>query len=302
MEQLKVLDNKNVFIASYFTDDKECSHPNREHTLIYICSGELEITGHGKRTILRPGDCAFMRRDNRMMLQKRVKNGVPYQSVVMKFSRKFLKEYYQTLDKRKLPEQSSRSKLSLIVLPSNRPDIKSLFKSIRPFFDSDTIIPGELLRLKMIEGLLVLFATDINLYASLFDFTDPWKIDLMEFMNDNYMNELTMEEMAVYTGRSLASFKRDFKKISELPPLKWKCNLITINHDPNPDNRSATYGKPIVIEDKVWIGISSTILPGVRIGYGSIVGAQSVVTRDVPPMTVVAGNPARIIKKIEVSK
>lgn len=79
-----------------------------------------------------------------------------------------------------------------------------------------------------------------------------------------------------------------------------KCNLITINHDVNPDNRSATYGRPIVIEDKVWIGINSTILPGVRIGYGSIIGAQSVVTHDVPPMTVVAGNPARIIKRIEL--
>lgn len=77
-----------------------------------------------------------------------------------------------------------------------------------------------------------------------------------------------------------------------------KCNLITINHDVNPDNRSATYGRPIVIEDRVWIGINSTILPGVRIGYGSIVGAQSVVTHDVPPMTIVAGNPARIIRKI----
>ena len=79
-----------------------------------------------------------------------------------------------------------------------------------------------------------------------------------------------------------------------------KCNLITINHDVNPENRSATYGRPIVIEDKVWIGINSTILPGVKIGYGAIVGAQSVVTHDVPPMTIVAGNPARIIKKIEL--
>lgn len=78
-----------------------------------------------------------------------------------------------------------------------------------------------------------------------------------------------------------------------------KCNLITINHELNPDNRSATYGRPIVIEDKVWIGINSTILPGVKIGYGAIVGAQSVVTHDVPPMTIVAGNPARVIKKIE---
>ena len=51
-----------------------------------------------------------------------------------------------------------------------------------------------------------------------------------------------------------------------------KVNLITINHDPDPENRSATYGRPIVIEDKAWIGINSTILPGVRIGYGAIVG------------------------------
>lgn len=79
-----------------------------------------------------------------------------------------------------------------------------------------------------------------------------------------------------------------------------KVNLITINHDPNPDNRAATCGRPIVIEDKVWIGIGATILPGVRLGYGCIVGAGSVVTKDVPAMTVVAGNPARIIKRIEL--
>ena len=78
-----------------------------------------------------------------------------------------------------------------------------------------------------------------------------------------------------------------------------KVNLITINHDVDPDNRSATYGRPIKIEDKVWIGINSTILRGVTLGYGAIVGANSVVTKDVPPMTVVAGNPARIIKRIE---
>ncbi|MDO4181212.1 MAG: DapH/DapD/GlmU-related protein [Bacteroidales bacterium] len=81
-----------------------------------------------------------------------------------------------------------------------------------------------------------------------------------------------------------------------------KVNLITINHDPDPENRSATCGRPIVIEDKVWIGINATILPGARIGYGAIVGAGSVVTKDVPAMTVVAGNPARIIKRIETNK
>ena len=76
-----------------------------------------------------------------------------------------------------------------------------------------------------------------------------------------------------------------------------KVNLITINHDVNPENSSATYGRPIVIEDKVWIGINSTILPGVKIGYGAIVGAGSVVTKDVPPYAIVGGVPAKLIRK-----
>ena len=81
-----------------------------------------------------------------------------------------------------------------------------------------------------------------------------------------------------------------------------KCNLITINHVEDPEERSTTYGAPIVLEDKVWLGINVTVLAGVTIGYGSIVGANSVVTKDVPPMTIVAGNPARIIRKIKVKE
>ena len=55
---------------------------------------------------------------------------------------------------------------------------------------------------------------------------------------------------------------------------------------------------PIVIEDDVWIGCGSVVLPGVRIGRGSVIGARSVVTRDVPPGVVAAGNPLRIVREI----
>lgn len=55
--------------------------------------------------------------------------------------------------------------------------------------------------------------------------------------------------------------------------------------------------KPIVIENHVWIGTKATILKGVRIGEGAIVAAGSVVTKDVPPHTLVAGNPAKVIKE-----
>ena len=56
--------------------------------------------------------------------------------------------------------------------------------------------------------------------------------------------------------------------------------------------------KAIKINNKAWIGFNSTILKGVTIGEGAIVGAGSVVTKDVPPYTIVAGNPARIIREI----
>jgi acetyltransferase-like isoleucine patch superfamily enzyme len=55
---------------------------------------------------------------------------------------------------------------------------------------------------------------------------------------------------------------------------------------------------PVEIKDKVWIGFNSIILKGVTIGEGAIIGAGSVVTKDVPPWTIAAGNPARIIREI----
>ncbi|KAJ5589793.1 Maltose/galactoside acetyltransferase [Penicillium hetheringtonii] len=58
-------------------------------------------------------------------------------------------------------------------------------------------------------------------------------------------------------------------------------------------------GKEVHIEDDVWIGGSAIILAGVRVGKGSTVGAGSVVTRDVPPFHFVAGNPARVIRRVE---
>ena len=60
--------------------------------------------------------------------------------------------------------------------------------------------------------------------------------------------------------------------------------------------------KPIRIESNVWIGFDACVLPGVTIGRGSIVGARSVVTENVPPYTIVAGNPARVIRELTLEE
>jgi acetyltransferase-like isoleucine patch superfamily enzyme len=56
--------------------------------------------------------------------------------------------------------------------------------------------------------------------------------------------------------------------------------------------------RPVVVEDGAWIGMAALILPGVRIGAGAVVSAGAVVTSDVPPDTLVAGNPAAVVRSL----
>jgi acetyltransferase-like isoleucine patch superfamily enzyme len=77
-----------------------------------------------------------------------------------------------------------------------------------------------------------------------------------------------------------------------------KVNLITENHPLNPNDRKTLLLKPVVVKQNAWIGAAATILPGVTIGENSVVAAGAVVAGDVPPNTIVAGVPAKIIKTL----
>lgn len=75
-----------------------------------------------------------------------------------------------------------------------------------------------------------------------------------------------------------------------------RVNLTTENHPIDPRERKTLLIKPIVIRRNAWIGAGATILPGVTVGENAVVAAGAVVNRDVPPNTVVAGVPAKVIR------
>ena len=112
----------------------------------------------------------------------------------------------------------------------------------------------------------------------------PWKIEIGEFSHvGDYV--LIRGGGGVHIGKNVC--------ISE------DTKILTSSHDV----ASPTFDlvrRPVFINDSVWIAMSAIILPGVTIGEGAVVAAGAVVTKDVEPWTVVAGNPAREIRKREL--
>jgi AraC-like DNA-binding protein len=220
MDTPKTINYSGTFL-SYFSDNNtSCVHATKDHTLVYLYSGKLVIEEGSKETVVQPGECVFIRRNHRVKMTKLYAGSSQYKGISMTFRRNFLRDFYSKMDKNIVPANAKAPKESVTKIPL-RPDITGLFQSLTPYFDTLVQPTSEIINLKEQEGVYCLLNTDKNFFPVLFDFTEPWKIDILDFLNENYMDDLTMEEIAAYTGRSLATFKRDFAKISDLTPQKW---------------------------------------------------------------------------------
>lgn len=210
----------DIFFSYYINNEIICHKKIEDHTLVYVYAGELLVEGNNKTTKIHGGECVFLRRDNRVNMTKQPKGEEQFRAIFMILKRDYLRTFYQSIDKNQLPKDSEKFKISVIKL-TKTPDITSLFQSMVPYFDTTVKPADQLMTLKLQEGVYSLLNSDKRFYSCLFDFAEPWKIDILDFMDGNFMCDLTMEEIANFTGRSLATFKRDFKKVSSLSPQKW---------------------------------------------------------------------------------
>ena len=107
-----------------------------------------------------------------------------------------------------------------VMLPQNAL-FAQFFQSLRGYFEVDAFPSEKLVDVKMLELVLTLLEVRPDLKPLLFDFAEPWKIDISHFMEQNYTSDLNLDDFAHFTGRSLASFKKEFSSIYGEPPMRW---------------------------------------------------------------------------------
>lgn len=222
-EKLRTIHYSGIFLSCFSDYSEKCIHATPEHVLLYLYSGEQIIEDRDQKITIQAGQCAFIRRNHRLLMYKNSKGEELYKGISLTFNRTVLRDFYSRMKKSDMPKQVNIPEKNVFKI-GPRADINSLFQSLMPYFDEGVNPTDGVAKLKLLEGIYALLNSSDVFFPILFDFTEPWKIDILEFLNENYMDELSMEQIASYTGRSLATFKRDFKKISRLTPQKWLIN------------------------------------------------------------------------------
>ncbi len=220
MDTSKIIRHADIIYSCLVPTETLSEFRMNVHVLIYVYSGEMIVEDENRKIRIRAGEYVFLRRDHRLRILKQAAGDKPYKAISIRFERNFLRDYFRKTHPAKLPTRAKRFKESVLKLQKT-PYLDSLFFSLFPYTDAaETPLP-ELVAMKMNEAVFCLLSCDERFYPTLFDFNAPWKIDLLPFMEQNCTQDMTLEEFATYTGRSLATFKRDFAEISDLPPQKW---------------------------------------------------------------------------------
>ncbi|UKT64492.1 AraC family transcriptional regulator [Pedobacter mucosus] len=196
----------------YFKDEIALEH----HSFARIISGEMKVIQADKSYTFGPGDTLLFPCNQLSTLIKNPKDGLPYKAIVIFLKPERLRDFYA-----KNPIQLTKPQNYKVKTFEKHPMLESFFASLIPYFDLESELPEKIVSIKIEEAITILRSLDAEIDHLLADFSEPYKINLTDFMERNYMHNLTMEKFSYLTGRSLTTFKRDFKKSFETTPQKW---------------------------------------------------------------------------------
>lgn len=188
-----------------------------EHAFGYMISGEThQKTKEGTR-VFGAGTIALARRNQLVRSEKVPEPGGEFKAINIFIDQPFLRRY--SAEHKLAPAKPYTGDHIHILQPD--PFIKGYFDSLKPYFDHPERATDNMAELKTKEAVELLLNFNPDFYDFLFDFSEPYKIDLEAYMNQNYMFNVPATQFAKLTGRSLASFKRDFEKVFRMAPGQW---------------------------------------------------------------------------------
>jgi AraC family transcriptional regulator, exoenzyme S synthesis regulatory protein ExsA len=187
----------------------------QEHVLVFIFSGETKLIQADASHIFAANDIFLIPRNKLTTVLNYPKDGLPHKAVAIHLSTERLKKFYSDI---KVAEHIKKDK---IIAYNNHPLLDSFIASLLPYFDMKDAIPENIASLKIQEAISILRTIDKSIDNVLANFEEPWKIPLTEFMEKNFMFNMPLEKIGYLTGRSLSTFKRDFKKTFNTTPQKW---------------------------------------------------------------------------------
>ncbi|MCL9807428.1 AraC family transcriptional regulator [Flavobacterium amniphilum] len=187
-----------------------------DHMLVWFISGETRIVQYDTTFTFKKGDIFLIPRNQLATVLNYPSNGEPHKTVVMHLSVERLKKFYQNIELKNKPIPQHK-----IYSFNNHPLLESCMASLIPYFDLKDGVPEDLASLKITEAISILREIDKNIDNVLAHFDEPGKIDLIHFMERNFMFNMPLEKLGYLTGRSLSTFNRDFKKLFNTTPQKW---------------------------------------------------------------------------------
>jgi AraC-like DNA-binding protein len=193
------------------------------HTLILQVSGELILETPGQRISMNGGELLLIGKNQLGKLTKTPLPGGNYETIVISLQEPVLRKIALE-EKREADNKEADNKYigpPNLLIPINA-FLQGYFQSIVPYArSSGAATTDEMGILKVKEGVKLLLLALPALRNFLFDFSEPYKIDLEKFMLSNFRFNVPVEKFAELTGRSLAGFKRDFQKTFGSPPRRW---------------------------------------------------------------------------------
>jgi len=208
-----------VLFYSYYSTLRKEKVAFLEHNMLVLqVSGTFTVETASEKVSMSKGQMLLIHKNQLGELTKTPVDGEGYQTIVICLKEDLLR---QIALEQQIEITGKYDGPRNILIPGND-FLHAFFQSVLPYVrHSEEKITDAVGMLKMKEAILLLLHTMPQLKYSLFDFSEPYKIDLEKFMLSNFHFNIPVEKFARLTGRSLAGFKRDFQKTFDNSPRAW---------------------------------------------------------------------------------